>query len=213
MNSELGFVAFRRVVSAVVVCLGLLLFSLPSFAQSNLGRIFGAITDQSGGAVVGAAVSVIDVARGIARPLVTDSAGLFDASSLIPGTYTVRAEAKGFKIEERTTIEVGVGKEVRVDLVLQPGEQTTTVTVTGELPLVNTSNAQLGGTLVNITLSELPVNGRNYQYLTYTRPGVVMSPTEGQNDFASSGIRVQYVVWMIDGLINSNLFVGSPSLV
>src|SRR5580704_1206511 len=169
MNSRVGVGALRKVVPAVAVSLGLLLLCLPSFAQSNLGRIFGAVTDQSGGAVVGAAVSVIDVARGIARPLVSDSAGQYDASSLIPGTYTVRAEAKGFKIEERTTIEVGVGKEARVDLVLQPGEQTTTVTVTGELPLVNTANAELGGTLENITVSELPVDGRNYQYLAFTR--------------------------------------------
>ena len=60
------------------------------------------------------------------------------------------------------------------------------------------------------------MNGRNYQYLAFTRPGVVMSPGEGQNDFSTDGIRVQYgqLVWMIDGLIDSNLYlVGSPSLV
>ena len=51
----------------------------------------------------------------------------------------------GFKVEEHTAIEVGVGKEVRVDLTLQPGEQTTTVTVTGDLPMVNTSNAHAVG--------------------------------------------------------------------
>jgi hypothetical protein len=145
--------------------------------------------------------------------LISDGAGLYDASSIIPGTYTVRAEAKGFKIEEHTSIEVGVGKEVRVDLTLQPGEQTTTVTVTGDLPLVNTSSAQLGGTLETITISELPVNGRNYQYLAYTRPGVLMLPSEGQNDFFSNGMRVRANVWMIDGLNNTNLFVESPSLV
>src|SRR5580704_8367892 len=201
-----------KVFHLFAVTLGLLfLFSSPSFAQSNLGRIFGAITDQSGGAVVGASVSVIDVDRGITRPLITDSAGLFDASSLIPGTYTVRVEAKGFKIEEHTSIDVGVGKEVRVDLVLQPGEQTTTVTVTGELPLVNTANAELGGTLENITVSELPVDGRNYQYLAYTRPGVLMNPSEGQNDFTSDNVGP--VDWMIDGLMDSNMFIPNPTLV
>src|SRR5580704_5740525 len=201
-----------KVFHLFAVTLGLLfLFSSPSFAQSNLGRIFGAITDQSGGAVVGASVSVIDVDRGITRPLITDSAGLFDASSLIPGTYTVRVEAKGFKIEEHTDVEVGVGKEVRVDLTLQPGEQTTTVTVTGELPLVNTANAQLGGTLENVTVAELPINGRNYQYLGFTRPGMVMTPAEGQNDFTSNNISP--VDWMIDGLMDSNMFIANPSFV
>ena len=205
--------SFRRALQILAVSLGVLLLCLPGFAQSNLGRIFGATTDQTGGAIVGAAVSVIDVARGITRPLVTDSAGQYDASSLIPGMYTVRAEAKGFKVSEHTDIDVGVGKEIRVDLVLQPGEQTTTVTVTGELPLINTSNAQLGGTLENITVSELPVNGRNYQYLAFTRPGIVMAPTEGQMDFTTDGMNVIYVLWMIDGVSDSNLIVGGPSMV
>ncbi len=185
--------------------------SSPSYAQSNLGRIFGAVTDQSGGAIVGAAVSVIDVDRGITRPLVTDGAGLYDASSIIPGNYTVRVMAMGFRLEEHAGIVVGVGKEVRVDLTLQPGEQTTTVTVTGDLPQVNTANAQLGGTLEQITVQELPVDGRNYQYLAYTRPGVLMTPSEGQNDFTSDNVGP--VDWMIDGLMDSNIFIPNPTLV
>jgi hypothetical protein len=208
-----GSVGHRKALDVLMLSLGMLLLSLPTFAQSNLGRIFGAVTDQSGGAIAGAMVSVIDVDRGITRPLMSDGAGQFDASSLIPGTYTVRAEAKGFKIEEHTAIDVGVGKEVRVDLVLQPGEQTTTVTVTGELPMVNTSNAELSRTLEDIAVQELPVNGRNYQYLTYTRPGIIMTPSAGQQDFSDDGMRNNMVVWLIDGLMDSNLFVGSPSLV
>ena len=92
---------------------------------------------------------------------------------MIPGKYTVRVEGKGFKIAEHTDIDVGVGKEIRVDMTLQPGAQTTTVTVTGDLPMINTSDAELGSTLENIAVTELPMNGRNYQYLVWTRPGVV----------------------------------------
>jgi hypothetical protein len=203
----------KQMCGLLAAVFSLLLLSVPSFAQSNLGRIFGAVTDQSGGAVSGAAVSVIDVARGVTRPLVTDDAGQYDASSLTPGAYTVRVESKGFKIAEHTGIDVGVGKEVRVDMTLQPGEQTTTVTVTGDLPMINTSNAQLGGTLEQLTVSELPVEGRNYQYLAFTRPGIVMAPTEGQQDFSTDGMSVVYVLWLIDGVSDSNLFVGGPSLV
>ncbi len=211
LAAKLRLVWTRIVVLGVAGILVLAVGSSPSYAQSNLGRIFGAVTDQSGGAIVGAAVSVIDVDRGITRPLVTDGAGLFDASSIIPGNYTVRVQAMGFKLEEHSGIEVGVGKEVRVDLTLQPGEQTTTVTVTGDLPQVNTSNAQLGGTLEQITVSELPVDGRNYQYLAYTRPGMLMTPSEGQNDFTSDNVGP--VDWMIDGLMDSNMFIPNPTLV
>ena len=83
--------------------------------------------------VVGAKVTVIDVERGVSRPLVTDSAGQYTAPSLTPGQYTVRAEATGFKTVEQAGVTVGVGQALRVDLQLQPGEQSQTVTVTGDI--------------------------------------------------------------------------------
>jgi hypothetical protein len=138
-----------RLVRLLAVASALLALCSPTFAQLNYGRIFGAVTDQSGGTIVGATVTVLDVTRGVSRPLQTDAAGEFSAPSLIPGTYTVRAEFKGFKTIERADIVVGVGQDVRIDLTMEPGEQTQTVTVTGEPPQVNTTNAQLGGTIEN----------------------------------------------------------------
>ena len=111
---------------------------VPVLAQVNLGRILGAVTDQTGGVIVGAMVTVTDVDRGVSHPLVTDGAGEYSASSLLPGTYTVRAETKGFKTFERQNVVVGVGQDIRVDLALQPGEQAQTITVTEALPVVNT---------------------------------------------------------------------------
>src|SRR5229473_8199280 len=110
--------------------LGVLLFSLSLFAQANFGRILGTVTDQTGAVLPGATVSVIDTQRGLARTLTTDSAGEFNAPTLTPGTYTVRVEAKGFKTLDRQNVVLEVGKEVRVDLTPQPGEQAQTVTVT-----------------------------------------------------------------------------------
>ena len=113
---------------ALGTTLGVLLFSLSLFAQAN-GRILGTVTDQTGAVLPGAAVNIIDTQRGIARSLTTDQAGEYNAPSLIPGTYTIRVEMKGFKILNRQNIVLEVGKEVRVDLTPQPGEQTQTVTV------------------------------------------------------------------------------------
>jgi protocatechuate 3,4-dioxygenase beta subunit len=67
---------------------------LPLFSQANQGTIQGAVLDQSGGIVAGATVTVADVSRGVARTLVTDSAGEYVANNLTPSTYTVRAEAR-----------------------------------------------------------------------------------------------------------------------
>ena len=145
--------------------------------------------DQTGGAIAGATVTVTDVARGIARSLTTDSAGEYSASSLLPGTYTVRAEAKGFRTVEHTGILVQVGEDIRVDLTLQAGEQTQTVTVTAEIPQVETTNATLGGAISNETINDLPLNGRDFTALLALRPGVISYPGGGNYSESPNGIR------------------------
>src|ERR1700730_4581869 len=94
----------------LITGVGMLLLCLPAFSQLNSGSIAGGITDQTGAAIVGAKVTVIDVERGVSRPLVTDSAGQYTAPSLTPGQYTVRAEATGFKTVEQAGVTVGVGQ-------------------------------------------------------------------------------------------------------
>src|SRR6516164_8550441 len=97
-----------------------LLFCFSLVAQANFGRILGTVTDQTGAVIAGAAVTVIDTERGIARSLVTDSAGEFNAPNLTPSTYTVRVQVSGFKTLDRPNIVLEVGKEIRVDLTPQP---------------------------------------------------------------------------------------------
>ena len=195
-----------RVLAASLV---LLLLSLPASAQLNLGRIFGAITDQSGASIPGAEVTVIDVQRGTARPLTTDEAGEYSAPSLIPSTYKVRVGAKGFKTIERDDIVVGVGQDLRIDLALQPGEQNQTITVTGEAPQIDTTNAQLGGEMQNVTLAELPVNGRQFTHVLEFFPGLVAAPggTNGTG-LNANGVRGEMNVYLLDGLADMDNYVG-----
>lgn len=203
-------ISCRKAMRWLGAVLVLALLSVPAFAQGNLGRIMGAVTDASGGAVSGATVTVVDVERGINRTLTTDDAGEYNAPNLTPGNYTVRAEAKGFKRIERTSIDVGVGKEIRVDLTVQPGEQEQTVTVTESVPLVETTNATLGGTLDNADIVDMPLNGRNYQNLLALRPGVMVQPGGGPWTQSTNGVRPDESLWMVDGVINSNFFDARP---
>ena len=99
----------------------LLLVTLPLFSQAAVGTILGGVFDSSGGAIAGAKVTIIDVARGTTRTLTTDAAGEYTAPSLLSGTYTVRAEAKGFQTVEHTNVLLEVAQDVRVDLTLSPG--------------------------------------------------------------------------------------------
>jgi hypothetical protein len=190
--------------------LAVLLLCVPAFSQGSFGRILGTVTDQSGGVVSGATVSVIDTERGITRTLTSDDAGAYNAPNLTAGNYTVRVEAKGFKRLERQGITVETGKEVRIDVTVQPGEQNQTVTVTESVPLVETTNATQGGTLENADIIDLPLNGRDYQNLLGLRPGVMLQPGGGPWTQSTNGVRPDESVWLIEGIINSNFFDGRP---
>jgi hypothetical protein len=192
------------------VIVGVLLFSVPLFSQGGTGRILGTVADQTGGVISNATVSIVDKDRGLARTLTTDDAGEYNAPNLIPGSYIVRVEANGFKRLERQNVVLEVGKEVRVDLTVQPGEQTQTVTVTESTPLVETTNATLGGTLSNAEVVDLPLNGRLYQNLLSLRPGVMAQPGGTSWTQSTNGARGDENVWMLDGVINSNFFDARP---
>src|SRR5579864_4185760 len=131
-------------------------------AQVNQARLSGTVTDQSGGVIAGATVTITDVQKNVPRTLTVDSAGEYVAPNLDPSTYRLRVEYKGFKTYTRENIQLGVGQDARADVTLAPGEQNQSVTVTEALPLVETTTATLTGTLDNRTVSEIPLNGRNY---------------------------------------------------
>jgi outer membrane receptor protein involved in Fe transport len=201
-----------RAIRMLSLSLGVILVSVPLFSQGNLGRITGTIADQSGGVIAGATVTVKDVERGVSRTLTTGDSGEYNAPNLLPGTYAVRAEAKGFKAVERQNILLEVGKEIRVDLPLQPGEVSQTITITEAAPMVETTNATLGGTLSNETINDLPLNGRNYINLLTLRPGMNVYAGGGSFTRSANGTRAEDIGYLIDGLRNDDSFTGSSVL-
>ncbi len=202
----------------LAVGISLCMLSLPIFAQGNAGRILGAVTDQTGSAIVGASVTITDIERGISRNLVTDEAGQYFAPNLLPGMYKVRVEAGGFKILERSNIQLEVGNDVRLDLVLPPGNVMEVVQVQEEVPLVDTTSATLGGTFDNKTINDLPLNGRDYQKLLTLRPGVMIYPGGGGWTQSANGVRPESNAYIVDGQTNDEPFsalsvINAPGLV
>ena len=196
----------RKVLRMLAVTVALYAFTgLPAFSQLNLGRIIGSVTDATGGVIAGAKVTVTDQERGVSRALTSDETGAFAAPSLIPGTYIVRVEATGFNISERRDVQVQVGSDARVDIVLQAGSQTQTVTVTEAVPLINTTSATLGGVVEGRDLTSLPVVGRNYQSLLQFQPGVVTRPGGGSNGHSSNGLRSDGNNWLFEGIFSGGV--------
>jgi outer membrane receptor protein involved in Fe transport len=203
---------FKKIVTTLAACVVVLMLCQAAFSQGNLGRLMGVVTDQTGGVIAGANVTVVDVQRGVSRTLVTDDSGEYSAPSLIPGQYELRVEAMGFNKFNRQNITIEVGQEVRVDASLTPGSQTQTVTVTESVPDITTTNATLGGVIENQALTELPLSGRNYLHLLDDKPGVQMKPGGGPNSYTSNGQRNAANGYMVDGLFSGNVNTGASAV-
>jgi Carboxypeptidase regulatory-like domain len=197
----------------VLLALGVF-FCSSALAQTANGRISGTVKDGTGGLIPGTPVTITDTARGISRNLTADEGGAYLAANLLPGTYTVRAMFQGFQTWVRENIRLEVGQDIVIDIVLQPGAQEQTVTITEEVPLVNVTSATLGGTLSNQSIVDLPLNGRNFTSLLAMRPGVVLAlgnNSGGAGAAAANGLRPeQSNEYLVEGLHGMSPFNGQP---
>jgi Carboxypeptidase regulatory-like domain/TonB dependent receptor len=197
-----------HVVTAAIFILALCALCPLALAQTTAGRVLGSVTDQSGASIPGATVVVTDVDRGTSRTLTTDEAGAYVASDLIPGTYKIHVEAKGFKTLERPNVRIEVATDVRADFTLPAGQVSETVVVNEAVPLLNTTSSTLGGTLSNQEINDLPLNGRNYENLLQLRPGVMRYPGGGFSTTSTDGLRAEDNAYFVEGLFNSEPFSG-----
>jgi hypothetical protein len=209
-HSALFYGCVNKAIGMGCLAVAIFLICLPAFSQGTAGRILGGVSDQSGGAMSGATVTILDTARGTTRTLTTDDSGEYSAPNLLPSTYTVRAEAKGFKTAERSGILLEINKDLRVDLTLQPGEQSEKITVTEALPMVETTNAELGGTLQSAIIADLPMNGRNFANLIQLRPGVTIYPGGSGWTQSSNGMRATDNVYLFEGVNGNDPWMSQP---
>ncbi|HTR65750.1 MAG TPA: carboxypeptidase-like regulatory domain-containing protein, partial [Terriglobales bacterium] len=161
----------------VKVLAAMVLLAAVASAQTFRGTILGTVTDASGAVVAGAKVSVKNVNTGLERTTATSGDGSYSVPELPIGTYTVSISQAGFQTAVTNGVIVDVATERRVDAQLKTGQVSQAVEVSGEaLPQVETTSAELGGTLTSGTIENLPVNGRDYMKLIYLNPGIAGSP-------------------------------------
>src|ERR1019366_3087593 len=134
--------------------------------QTFRGTILGTVTDPSGAVVAGASVKVRNVATGLERTTATSADGSYAVSELPIGSYTVTVSLTGFQTAITSNVEVNVATERRGDVAVKNGKVSERVEVSGEeLSQVETTSAELGGTLTSETIANIPVNGRDYTKL------------------------------------------------
>ena len=132
-------------------------------AQTFRGTILGTVTDPSGAVLPGAKVTVKNTGTGLERTTETSADGSYSVPELPIGTYTVTVTQTGFQTFVASGVTVDVATERRVDAGMKTGEVSTKVEVSGDqLPQVETTTDELGGTLTAETIENMPVNGRDY---------------------------------------------------
>jgi hypothetical protein len=157
------------------VCIALVLALVaPEKAQAQVlyGSIVGNVKDATGAVVPRAIVTITNKGTNLTRDAITDESGAYSLTDLPTGTYTLKISQPGFKTFEQTEVVVSLNTVSRVDITLQVGEVSETVTITGEAALLQTETSEVHADLVANQLENLPVPlGRNYQQIYRALPG------------------------------------------
>src|SRR5580658_9685771 len=151
-----------------------LLAAAPLLAQN--AELSGLITDPSGLAVPGARVVVQSADTDATRTAPSNGRGEYSVPALLPGPYNIAIEATGFKTIHQNGVVVEVDQRARLDFALTVGNTTDTITVEGNAPLLNTSDASVSTLIGNQFVENLPLNGRSFSSLIDLTPGVVLTP-------------------------------------
>jgi len=197
----------------------MVLLAAVASAQTFRGTILGTVTDASGAVVAGAKVSVKNVNTGLERTTATSGDGSYSVPELPIGTYTVSISQAGFQTAVTNGVIVDVATERRVDAQLKTGQVSQAVEVSGEaLPQVETTSAELGGTLTSGTIENLPVNGRDYMKLIYLNPGIAGSPDQisdspgSYGTFSMNGQRGRSNNFLLDGTDMNDGYRNDPAI-
>lgn len=180
------------------------------FAQETRSVLFGRVLDPDGGSIAGVGVVLRNNDTGVTMTLKTNDTGYYEGNLLLPGPYTVTAQATGFKKLVRSGVVLPVSFRLEVDLKLEIGGVTETVSVTAEAPLLETNAVSSGRVLDNKTVMELPVMGNSAMLLVKLTPGI---QTGGVNNYLALHSNAGGSDYSVGGNIGGNNWSldGSPN--
>ncbi len=166
-------------------------------AQTGNANIAGFIKDPSGAVVPAAQVSVRSAATNVTQQTQSGPEGRFNVTNLIPGEYAITVQAQGFRTAERSGIALRIGDRLGLDITLEVGSAAERVTVSAEVPLVRTEDAQAGLVIDNKRIQDLPQYNRDPLAFVFLTPNVIGS---NQNDLRINGSRSKQIEYFIDGV-------------
>ncbi len=199
-------------ILSVVICAFLIAITgTSSFAQSEQGRIAGQVADATGAVVPGATVTVKNVGTNEVRTATANEEGFYVVPSLKAAVYTVSATGQNFAPTNITDVQLSVGQQLDLPIVLSAQGQTVTVDVVGSSEAaIDTSSARIGATVNQREVQDLPLNGRQLSQLYLQAPGTVNSGTGTFGDIRFSGAANQQNIIRYDGVEGTGIIDASP---
>ena len=199
-----------RKISAFALFAVMLLIPYNLFGQFT-GRITGIITDPQGANIPATSVTLTQTGTNLSWNTNTSDLGAYEFLNLGPGAYEIGVSKAGFRGYRQTGITLEVGHAITINVSLQLGEVTQSVTVKSEASLVDTQTASVQGTVDSERMEELPLNGRNALQLQTLLAGVIDTGTIGQfgqtnDNYVFNGARSGMVNYILDGADNVNAF-------
>jgi trimeric autotransporter adhesin len=162
----------------VVRTLGIIVLAMSiagsAAAQTFTGGLRGAVRDANG-VIPGVTVQLVNEGTNQTREAISNESGEYNFAAVPPGTYTVKASLTGFRTYENKAVRIGAQQFITLDIALEVGQLQETITVTGQSPLIDTSNASGGGIIDSRQLETLPSGGRSAFLFAVTVPTVIAS--------------------------------------
>jgi hypothetical protein len=191
------------------------------FAQATTATISGDVVDQTGAAVPAANVQVKNVGTGVTQTTVTDAQGRYTVPSLVIGNYEITVSKTGFQTVVRSGITLTVNQQAVIDVNLPIGQSQQTVEVQGQVSQVETASSTVANLVEAKQMTDLPLNGRNFQQLITLAPGVNVAQVSATSfygkgeTYSVAGSRPEGQAFLLDGTDVQNFFnrgAGSASL-
>jgi hypothetical protein len=198
----------------ILMFVGALVFLLsPLYAQKQTGDIKGTISDAKGAVVAGASVTAKNLATGAERSVTTNGEGDYAIFDLPPGLYELKATGQGFKDTIAKNVDLHVASTSTVNLKLEVGAASETITIEANAIQVETTTAAVGEVVNGQQVRELPLNGRSFVQLTQLQPGVSAannfdSKNKGLQsgvDFSVNGNPTTNNLFLVDGANNNDI--------
>lgn len=168
------------------LCVALLVFGATAYAQVTGATLSGTVTDPTGAVLGGVQVTITNTATHVSQTVTTDSAGLYSAPNLLPGTYSVSMTASGFATAVKRDITLAVAAQSVLNVTMSLGSSSQKVDVAAIASTVDLSSSTMSAEVGGTTIRELPLNGRDWTQLATLEPGVVTVTTQASTNSATT---------------------------